>query len=139
MVVTDASSNLVRQRSISYGMGYKEVRYTSVAKAAPYLIADSVNLGNGSGSATTINCSTMVSDTCKWVIALVGCETASAAVDVFWFVNSTSSLIMPNLSTGHAYWSEMVLELASAQGAAYGDGDDEDFSFYVLGYIEDLL
>lgn len=136
MVRTDGSANLLRQKTTPGGGEKREVRYTAVTKAAPYQILDSANLGNGSGAANAVDVSSMVSFFSRWVIALIGCETASAAVDVFWFVNSLSSLIMPNLTTGHAFWTQMTLEISGGAGAAYGDGDDEDFSFYVLGYYD---
>lgn len=139
--ITDATSDLLWMSSRLLG-NLRENRYTMVTKAAPYQFADSVNLGNGSGAATALNFvspTQMVSFFAVEIIALVGCETASAAVDVFWFSSGDfDKLIMPNLSTGHAFWSEMILPIDGGIGSAYGDADDEDFSLYLFGYREQV-
>lgn len=139
-VRTDGSSDLRRQRTIPGGGCVREVRYTAIAYAAPYLILDEVNLGNGSGAANAVDCSPLVPASSTWVVAMIQVVTPSGAAAVTWEVNSLASVLFGSILAGHSFWTPVTLELNSSQAAAvFAGANDEDFSFSVMGYLDNLL
>jgi hypothetical protein len=138
-VVTDATSDLIKQKTVPGSGCKREVRFTEITNVAPYRILDQANLGNGSGAATTVDCSGLLPTTARWVIAMLGVRTASATSLASWFVNSVTSVLFDALGANDIWYAEFVLELDSSQaGAAFGDANDEDFIFSIFGYYENL-
>jgi len=137
-VVTDATSDLIKQKTVAGGGCKREVRFTEVADAAPYRILNAADLGNGSGAATAIDCSGLLPTTSRYVIAYVKLAQPAATINTFWFVNSVSRF-MYTAGSFDAFNFEGVFEVSSSQvGAAYGDAQDENMSFYIHGYIDNL-